>query len=370
MSLKNTKHLGPGTATTSRQHMHRPVRSYWSLFWGGCCSLPLRFAPAAATAAAPKRAKRKAAFSRVGAGRNRLVARSHSGSGYWLALLLVLLGAGTSLQAQQLKPRGWFLSDTTLLGQHTEYVLVYRHPPEEKLLFPDSTFNYAPFEYVSHRYFPTRTVDSVSVDSAIYMLTTFELDSFQRVALPVVKFTGAPTPDTVYGNPSEIYLQHQIAVLPDSLAVKVNTEPVAVPREPNVVLFGLVLLLIVIVLVALAAILYKPLLRRWRRRRLNKHQAAFRTNFDSLANKLSYAELQALWKEHLQRLSGQPVASLSTPEIGRLYPNEPELQQALRSLDRAIYAGRPPEDMPTQQQVLRSKAETIYQQKVKQLAND
>jgi hypothetical protein len=86
--------------------------------------------------------------------------------------------------AQTIDTKGGFLSDSLKIGEETAFYLSSRYPSEFTVLFPDSTYSFAPFEYSRKVYFPTRTKNGQSVDSTVYYLSTFEIDSIQTLSLP------------------------------------------------------------------------------------------------------------------------------------------------------------------------------------------
>ena len=53
-----------------------------------------------------------------------------------------------------------------------------------EVIFPDSSYNFSPFEWVSKEYFPTHTNESGSLDSVVYTLTCFDLAPVQQLVDP------------------------------------------------------------------------------------------------------------------------------------------------------------------------------------------
>src|SRR6187455_220135 len=109
-----------------------------------------------------------------------------------LCLSLVLIG-GLSTRAQEVRVHSGFLVDSLGIGDEGGYFLTARYPSELNILFPDSTYNFAPFEYARKVYYPTKTTNGQSYDSAIYYLSTFEIDKLQSLSLPVFQFTDLDT---------------------------------------------------------------------------------------------------------------------------------------------------------------------------------
>src|SRR5688500_10227732 len=110
-------------------------------------------------------------------------------SGKVLKKLLLLIGLLPFLSQAQSPaanlPQGLFQEDSVKLGQQVNYLFFHRHSATEEIIFPDSTYNFSPFELVSRQYFPTRTKGGWSHDSVVYTLRTFDIAPVQTLALPV-----------------------------------------------------------------------------------------------------------------------------------------------------------------------------------------
>src|SRR5690242_16983348 len=97
-----------------------------------------------------------------------------------LIALLVLFNLALSIaNAQDVKVMGGFIADSLKVGEETAFYLSARYRSNLNALFPDSTFGFIPFEYQRKEYFPTQTENGISFDSAVYYLTTFEVDRVQ-----------------------------------------------------------------------------------------------------------------------------------------------------------------------------------------------
>src|SRR5262245_7231221 len=80
-----------------------------------------------------------------------------------------------------------FIEDSLKIGEPGRFYLTARYPKALDVIFPDSSFAYAPFEFTGKYYAPTETSDGISYDSVIYSLSTFEIDRTQYLSLPVFK---------------------------------------------------------------------------------------------------------------------------------------------------------------------------------------
>jgi len=103
----------------------------------------------------------------------------------FLMVCVLLWFASINSISQEVKPKGVFLVDSAKIGEQIPYSLSIRYPKQMEFLFPDSNYNFFPFEFNSKNFFITRTDSLVSVDSAIFYLSTFEVEPVQKLFLPV-----------------------------------------------------------------------------------------------------------------------------------------------------------------------------------------
>ncbi len=120
----------------------------------------------------------------------------------------------TNSISQDVKPKGAFLVDSAKIGEQIPYSLSIRYPKQMEFLFPDSNYNFFPFEFISKDFFITHTDSLGSVDSAIYYLATFEIEPVQKLFLPVFMISQG---DSVVLSPpaDSIYLKALINQIPD-----------------------------------------------------------------------------------------------------------------------------------------------------------
>ncbi len=263
------------------------------------------------------------------------------------SILIGLLGSATNGIAQEVTIASGFLKDSIKIGEPTGYYLTARYPSNLTVLFPDSTFDFAPFEYEQKKYFPTLTNNSESFDSTIYYLTTFEIDSVMYLRLPVYQINAQDC--TVINSPmGSILLTQLVAQVPDSLKaeqlpLKTNTTYQPVFFQFNypialIVLGGFVVLIIVIVFV-----FGKKIKRFFKIRRLRKNHRAFMEKYAQYLNmigkKYDRDEVETLvfiWKKYLERLEAVPFTKLTTKETLKIIREE-NIGQHLMAVDRAIY---------------------------------
>ena len=289
--------------------------------------------------------------------------------------LLLVLTAPSS--AQSLKPRGYFSADTLKVGQPVRYTLTFRYPRALEVVFPGEEADYASFEYLDRTFFPTRSDSLYSYDSVVYEVATFELDSVQPLTLPVYVVdtdeAGKADSTAIYADIDSIYLQAVIQQLPDSLALKQNTQPRKVSLQFNYPYLLLGIGALVILLVLLYAVFGKQLRRRWQLRRLRKANQQFASRFEEALTSLranpdqqhSEAAL-VVWKSYMERLDRTPYTKMTTREIVRLPAGE-SLSDDLRAIDRSIYGKAMNGELIGHFEQLKQHTRTRFQQRIEEI---
>jgi len=267
---------------------------------------------------------------------------------------LILIGSGTAL-AQKPEVVGSFKKDSIKLGEPIEYFVTAKYPSDWQVLLPDSTFSFAPFEYQKKIFFPTHTVNKISTDSVLYILSTYEIDSIQILKVPA--FVVLPNDCTTYeSNNDTVFFKHQVSQLPDSLAVeqlplKSNTDYNPVSWLFNYPVFSIVLGIVIAILVAGWLIFGKRIKRHFTLKRLSKKHQEFVFNFDTAIEKLkngfspeSAEKSVLIWKKYMEDLVTRPYTKSTTRELKEIENNE-TLVSALRVIDRSIYGNIPPDTL-------------------------
>ncbi|PSR52912.1 hypothetical protein AHMF7605_04905 [Adhaeribacter arboris] len=241
-------------------------------------------------------------------------------------------------------PIGFFHRDSVKIGQTFPYTLYYQHPSDQEVIFPDSAFSFAPFEFVSKTFFPTRTHENISTDSAIYMLRTFDLNPVQHLQIPVFIWQKGDTQQVKPGIDS-VYLQEMVSVTPQDLAsLKSNTALLEVRKRfnyPYVLLsLGFILLLLLVIWVLFS----RRIIVNFRLYKLKNDHKAFVSRYNVHIERFNRSQsLQniekaiTLWKNYLTRLEGSAINSFTTKEITQFYGEDEDVATALRLFDKAIY---------------------------------
>ncbi len=266
--------------------------------------------------------------------------------GFWFGILWLLISSGWA-NAQDVVVHGGFLVDSLGIGDIGGYYLTARYPSARNILFPDSTFNFAPFEYERRHYSPTVTHNGISYDSVVYYVSTFEVDKIQTLSLPVLE-PGALDTATYVSPRDTIRLVELVKVLPDTLAVqnlplKTNTAYELVPFLFNYPVLLIVLAILLVLAVGGWLLFGKRIRKYYRLKRMEKayqkFAASFSNEIEQLRQTFSPARTeQALvaWKRYMEQLEMRPYTKLTARETMRMAKNE-SLGMHLKTIDGAIY---------------------------------
>ncbi|GHN01882.1 hypothetical protein WSM22_33710 [Cytophagales bacterium WSM2-2] len=263
-------------------------------------------------------------------------------------ILFSLLGIlAAPAVAQEIRVSAKFRSDSVKLGKPIEFNLSAHYPKTLNVLFPDSTFSYAPFELQKKTYYTTRTKDGISVDSVTYILATYEVDSVQMLKLPIYVVNRMDCTQ-VFSNTDTVHFQHLVKAIPDSLTtdklpLKVKLDYLGVKWQLNYILLGIVIGVLVIALIVAWIIFGKRIRKHFRLKKLMKAYELFRTQYENSLSSLEHEfspqraeQSLVIWKKYLETLLAKPYTKYTSKEI-RLIENSEELGQSLSTIDRMIY---------------------------------
>ncbi|KAA5539370.1 hypothetical protein [Adhaeribacter rhizoryzae] len=260
---------------------------------------------------------------------------------FFFITLLPLFGLAQTPESNL--PQGLFQDDSVKIGQEINFLFYYRHPATEEIIFPDSTYNFAPFEFVSRQYFPTRTRNNLSRDSVVYTLRTFSIAPVQTLALPIFKLQNQDTLQ-IKAQPAEIYLK-QLVKGPANLAqLKAQTQLAPIPERVNFAYWLIASGILVLVAVLVWILFGRKIIIQYRLYILKKDHNSFINKFNAYIEKFNKSEsLQiveqaiTLWKNYLTNLEGNAINSFTTREIAAYYNDDEDVTTALRLFDKAIY---------------------------------
>ncbi len=274
-------------------------------------------------------------------------------------------------------PKGKFLSDSVKVGLPVQYALSYRHKATADVFFPDSAYNFAPFEMVKREYFNTVTDQNGSLDSVVYTLISFEVTPVQELSLPV--YVRASRDCTRVFAPLDYVVLESIIpnnISTDTLSLKKDTRLIPIAQQIN---FPLIFL-IIIGIFALVGIIFwffgKPIRRQIRlfnfKRRYDEFQKLFqrlsRGTEDSKKRLENIEKAVVLWKKYIERIENKPFTTFTTKEILDNL-KDARLSDALREIDATVYGGVYSNKTIASLQVLQELANGLYRERRIEMGN-
>ena len=282
-------------------------------------------------------------------------------------LILLFLLINVAARGQQIRPFAEFAKDSIQIGEEVPYTLWVRYPRSQDVIFPDSLYNFSPFEIVKRDYFTTKTDSTESLDSVIYYLSTFEIDTVQYLQLPIYLVNEFDSIE-LRSNLDSIILQHVVTTIPDSVSVLVNTEYQKVPLAFNYPYFtaGIIILIIVgvIIFIVFGGKIKRAIQVYWISRRHKKFLAGFRDQIN--AQEIAVEKTLGSWKVYLEKLESKPFTKLTTKEIVGLTKDQ-DIKNGLSTIDRYIYAVNDKPDTSESFEQLLTFAIARYQLRIKEV---
>lgn len=245
--------------------------------------------------------------------------------------------------------KGHFESDSISIGKAIPYSLTARYPSKKQVFFPDSAYSFSPFEISKKKFFTTKTTNGVSYDSVVYFLTTFEIDSIQRLTLPIFVLQEKDCVK-VLATPDSVSFSFRVESMPDSVSVeklplKTNTAYQRVSWILNYPILAIALAVLILILVIVWILFGKRIRKYFVLRRLNKDYQEFISRFTPSLDKLAAGftsrraeDILIIWKNYMEDLERSPYTKFTSREIVRLV-NDEQLEDSLRMIDRGIYGG-------------------------------
>ncbi|MEN7546608.1 hypothetical protein AAG747_01735 [Rapidithrix thailandica] len=287
-----------------------------------------------------------------------------------IVILLVLLGGGQVL-AQQALPNGRFLQDSVKLGEPVKYILTYKHSPDLEVFFPDSSYDFSPFEYIDKEFFPTVTDSTGSLDSVVYTLATFEIENIQGLAVPaLIHKEDQEESDKIYPEKDQVALIELVEQVSDPAELFENTTAAKVNRQFDTEKWSLIAGGVLGVVVILGLVFNKPVRKAYRLKRLRNQHRHFMATYEGLIHKdiddQKLEKVIKLWKGYTAKLVDMPLYSYTTKEIQRTIPDE-KLNDSLKNIDRYIYAGLQDDQIKEHLHYLRDFSLDAFNKKVEEV---
>jgi hypothetical protein len=279
--------------------------------------------------------------------KNHLQCTSYMSDFVRLMLCIAFFAIVGRVDAQEIKVNGGFLSDSLKIGEKTAFYLAAHYPSAQTVVFPDSTFRYFPFEWSDKKYFPTKSENGTSIDSAVYYLSSFEVDRVQYLNLPVY-IVNPKDCTAIQSLRDSVLIAQQVSAIPDSISVdklplKMNTTFEAVPYQFNFWILIFVVAGLVIATVLIWIIYGKKIRRYFITRRLKRKHFQFQTSYNAIVEQLTQEfspptteSALSTWKKYMEQLESRPFTSLTTHETLQVIPDE-NLATNLSKIDSAVY---------------------------------
>lgn len=292
-------------------------------------------------------------------------------------LIVFLLLFCSISYAQEIKPKGEFLADSIKIGETVGFSLSLQYPKDLDVVFPDSLYDFSPYELEKKTFSQTKTIGEFSYDSAVYYIASFEIDSIQYLKLPVFVLHGKDS-TAVYTYEDSVILKHLVASIPDSVSAEAaplieNTNYINVPLQFNYPYFIIGLVIIIIISVLVIVLFGGKIRRYFVIRKLKKNHERFISAFEKLKTRQNQplgkqAETILLhWKKYMEKLEGRPYTKLTTKEVLNRYPNVGAVAESLKGIDRTIYSGKLDGSLNNYYATLEQFAIDHYQQRVKEV---
>jgi hypothetical protein len=291
-------------------------------------------------------------------------------------LLLILsvtsLVLPSLLRGQEVQIQSGFLQDSISIGEEVQYWITASYDPKVEILFPDSNFDFSPYEYLDKSFWPTQLRDETAFDSAVYALQSFEIDPVQYLDLPIYQFNGGDT-SRIDSPTDSILFRPLVAIASDTTSMKENTQYLVVDRMVNypliwIIIGSLVFITIMVIVLFGNRIRRALLIRRMRKEYLHFSQKLTQDiqELKTSGNRETAEHTVGFWKNYLEKLESYPFSKLTTREILSLEHTK-ELSEALHNIDRSIYGNIEDKDLYKSFQSIEDFTQHRYQRKMQEL---
>lgn len=291
-----------------------------------------------------------------------------------LFFIFLTLISGEVLFARNYQPKAAFLDDTLKIGYPMRFSLSIEYPGEWQIFFPDSSSDFGLFEFYSKTAFKTIVKDSLVIDSVVYEVMSFELDSVQGLALPVFRLHRGDTIELM-SNSDSVMLKEYIETLPQELDLKENALLRFIPDIFNKKLFLIITGAILVILILVVILFGKKIKSRWKLYWMTKNHRSFISEFDEVISesrsnpaKEKIEVANARWKNYLSGLEKKPYNTYSTKDFRKHIQNE-ELLESLKHLDAFVYGGFEEDKLTDRLIVLKHFAEDRFELVKKEVMN-
>jgi hypothetical protein len=283
--------------------------------------------------------------------------------------------SGQGVMAQHKLPDGKFLSDSIEVGKPFFFSLSFLHPSRTEVFFPDTSYNFSPFEVISKKSFTTRTDQRGSLDSAVYQLISFNVSPGQSLKMPVFVFKGKDKDCTaLYSVADTIFLrQENFQGITDTTSLKPEVGLLPLSHSFNFSVFIGFLALAIGISGSIYWLFGSDIYKQWQLLKLQRRHLEYNRSYNRLLRNAKEREnikdaekAIIVWKNYLEKLEKKPFATYTTREIMDNLPDE-GLATALKNMDGIIYGQVKSKDMEKSMEVLKAGAQRLYRNKRRQV---
>lgn len=247
--------------------------------------------------------------------------------------------------AQEVQVNAYFMQDSAKLGERVGYVLKAQYPQEKQLIFPDSTFDFTPFELLEKKTYTSYTREGITQDSVVYFVSNFELDPSSYLTLPVFELSRYDS-ITYFPLEAELKLKLTLDSIPEQPVFQENNVYQSIEKKWNWMLIGGIAVIVLLILGALywmfadqikKILTEQGIKRRWGR--FQKRWAQATSELEKENSMEAADELLGLWKGYIESLTSLPVREWTSSEIGEKL-GDMKIFSSLRAVEMIIYAGK------------------------------
>ncbi len=293
---------------------------------------------------------------------------------YLRLIVLSLLLFSNSAYSQEIVVDGGFIQDDMKLGSPIQYYLKATYPKELEVLFPDKNHVFDPFEIEKKDFFPS-LYDSIMVrDSAIYTLTSFEIDKYQKLALPIYLISKGDSSQILPPLDSIMFIE-LVAQVSDTTSLKTNLDFLGVPLALNTTYLYIAIGIGASLVIVSILIFGLKISASLKIRKIKKNFLSFINEYDLLVNnannqqdRLALEKALIHWKKYLEKLDKRPYTKLTTKQVIAI-KGDTALENALQSIDQIIYGKSWSNDTMTQLDVIRDFARIYQERKIAAIKN-
>ncbi len=218
-----------------------------------------------------------------------------------------------------------WLQDSIAIGKIARVSLVAKHPENVLIAFPDSNLDFLPYTYREVQTFPTKTENGISTDSAIYSILSFEIDSLQKIKLPIYEISSQGDSTQVWSNEDQILFSSLVPNPDPKLAFRPNANLAQLPFEVNWLALLIFVLIFSIIFIGLIFAMRTPIKKYLRKRKLKKEWNKVLLEWKKTIENKNEAELlrniNFLFKNWLQPDFELYLASLTPSELNKYFQN-------------------------------------------------